>query len=339
MHNTGLLAINGIPGSGKNLLSVLLAKMHYKSENAVYKYYVALFKYKIIEFINNCEILQNIISFIKKIFNFKLLNNKLVKFLFKCINLFIKFFLFLCLFVNFDIKIKLAIIFYLFFFKKCIKSFNSLDYNYYKIFPYKKINNVYSSFPILLDKKRNIWSNKISLFDFNCDYSFYPNSLMIIDEVQLFVDSDEYSDKTKKKLISKIAKFLQAHRHFGVKQILYISQSPSRIFKKARNITIGYLKLLKIINLPFGISIMRGIIYYDFEYYGRYIPRDRDERKKLPFEYKRVTKFYLRNTLFNSYDSRYLSNYNYNKPLLNRGLWDNYKVDYDYLRVMFEEND
>lgn len=339
MHNTGLLAINGIPGSGKTLLSVLLAKKHYKSENAFYKYYIALFKYKVVEIINKFKLLQNIISFIKKVLSCKLLNNKIVKFVFKCIDLFIKFFLLLCLFVGFDIKIKIAIIFYLFFFKKCIKSFNSLDYNYYKIFPYEKINNVYSSFPILLDKKRNIWSNKISLFDFNCDYSFYPNSLMIIDEVQLFVDSDEYADKVKKKLISKIAKFLQSHRHFGVKQILYISQSPSRIFKKARNITIGYLKLFKIINLPLGISIMRGIIYYDFEFYGRYIPRDRDERKKLPFEYKRVTKIFLRKRMYSSYDSRYLSMYNYGKPLLARGLWSDYKVDYDSLKVMFEEND
>lgn len=339
MNNTGLLAINGIPGSGKTLLSVLLAKKHYKSENAFYKYYIALFKYKVVKIIDKFIVIQIFIGFIKKIFNCKLFKNKIVKFLFKIIDLFIKFFLLLCLFVGFDIKIKIVIIFYLFFFKKFIKNFNSLDYNYYKIFPHKKINNVYSSFPILLDKKLDIWSNKISLFDFNCDYSFLPNSLMIIDEVQLFVDSDEYGDKIKKKLISKIAKFLQSHRHFGVKQILYISQSPSRIFKKARNITIGYLKLFKIINLPFGISIMRGIIYYDFEYYGRYIPRDRDERKKLPFEYKRVTKVYLRSSLFNSYDSRYLSNYNYNKPLLNRGLWNDYKVDYDYLKVMFEEND
>jgi len=339
MHDTGLLSINGIPGSGKTLLSVLLAKKHYRSENAFYKYYIALFKYKVLKFIDNFKFIKACIKLVKKILNCKLLNNKIVKFVVKCIDLFIKFFLLLCLFVGFDIKIKIAIIFYLFFFKRCIKSFNSLDYNYYKIFPYKKINNVYSSFPILLDKKLNIWSNKISLFDFNCDYSFYPNSLMIIDEVQLFVDSDEYGDKVKKKLISRIAKFLQSHRHFGIKQILYISQSPSRIFKKARNITIGYLKLFKIINLPLGISIMRGIIYYDFEYYGRYIPRDKDERKKLPFEYKRVTKFYLRNSLFNSYDSRYLSKYNYDKPLLNRGLWNDYKVDYDYLRVMFEEND
>lgn len=339
MHNTGLLSINGIPGSGKTLLSVILAKAHYKSENAFYKYYIALVKYKIIEFINKFTFLKNIIGFIERIFCCKFFNYKLVKFLFKCINLFFKFILLICLFVNFSLEFKLFIIFYLFFFKKCIKNFSSLDYEYFKTFPYNKVNNVYSSFPILLDKKLNIWSNKIGLFDFNCDYSFLPNSLMIIDEVQLFVDSDEYADKVKKRLISRVAKFLQSHRHFGVKQILYISQSPSRIFKKARNITIGYLKLFKIINLPLGISIMRGIIYYDFEYYGRYIPRDREERKKLPFEYKRVTKIFLRKPMYSSYDSRYLSMYNYGKPLLARGLWSDYKMDYDSLKVMFEEND
>lgn len=338
MNKTGLLALNGIPGSGKTLLSVILAKAHYKSENAFYKYYIALFKYKMFKLFQNFEIFNNIVNFFKKIFRSKLFTNKFFKIIFICINLFIKLFLFLCLFFKFSIYFKLFIIFYLFFLKKSIKSFNSLDYDYYKVFPHKKINNVYSTFPILLNKKLNIWSNKISLFDLNSDFSFYPNCLIVIDEVQLFVDSDEYSDKVMKKLISRVAKFLQSHRHFGVKQILYISQSPSRIFKKARNITVGYLKLFKIINFPLGISLMHGIIYYDFEYYGRYIPKDREERKKLPFEYKKVFKFYFRRIPYSSYDSRYLSNYNYNKPLLSRGLWDNYKVDYDYLRTMFEEN-
>ena len=42
---------------------------------------------------------------------------------------------------------------------------------YYKIFPKGRINNVYSSYPILLDRKRNIYSNKFSIFDFNNKYN------------------------------------------------------------------------------------------------------------------------------------------------------------------------
>lgn len=339
MNDTGLLAINGIPGSGKNLLAVIKAKMHYKMENLAIKYYVAKFKYKVIQNIDKYKFIIKIYDLYKKIFRSKFFTNKIVKIILFIIKWFINIFLFTCLFFKFSIYFKIFIIFYLFFFKKIIKSFNSLDYEYYKVFPYERINNVYSTFPIILDKKLNIKSHKISLFDMDSRYSFYPNSLMIIDEVQLFVDSDEYQDKVKKKLISMIAKFLQAHRHFGVKQIIYISQSPSRIFKKARNITVGYLKLFKKYDLPLGISLLRGVIYYDFEYYGRYIPRDREERKKLPFEYKKVFKLFFRNDIYSRYDSRYLSNYNYGKPLLNRGTWENMKVDYEYLRTMFEDND
>lgn len=337
MNDTGLLALNGIPGSGKTLLSVIKAKRHYKKENSIYKYYLAKFKYLVINNIENFKFISYIFNYFKK--SSKFFNNIFFKVISFVIKWFINIFLFTCLFFNFSIYFKLFIIFYLFYFKKFIKNFNTLDYTYYDIFPYKKINNVYSTFPILLDKKRQIYSNKIDLFDMDSNWSFLPNALIIIDEVQLFVDSDEYKDKDKKKLISRIAKFLQAHRHFGIKQILYISQSPSRIFKKARNITIGYLKLFKVLNCPFGISLMRGIIYYDFEYYGRYIPKDKDERKKLPFEYKKVNIWFIRNLAYKSYDSRYLSNYNYGKPLLNRGTWSTMKVDYDYLQTMFEVND
>ncbi len=337
MFKTGLLALNGIPGSGKTLISVVIALSHYKKENSIIKYFIAYLKYKIIYYLNKIPFKNKIINIYNKIKN--ILNKKYIKIPFKIINYFIKFVLLICLFVNFSLYFKSFIIFYLFFFKKLIKSFNDLDYKYYSLFPKRKINNVYSTFPILLDKKNNIWSNKINLFDLDSNYSFLPNALIIIDEVQLFVDSDEYKDKEKNKKISKIAKFLQSHRHFGIKQIIYISQSPSRIFKKARNVTIGYCKLNKIINLPLNISIARGIIYYDFEFYGRYIPKSREERKKLPFEYKKITKIFLRSKIYGSYDSRYLAKYNYDKPLLNRGLWTEFKTDINYLKTMFEDND
>lgn len=339
MNDTGLVAICGIPGSGKNLLAVIRAKLHYRKENAFYRYYLALFKYKVLEYIKSSKFIQNILLKLDKIKSHKLFNNIIFRIIRFCIKWFINIFLFICLFFKFSIYFKLFIIFYLFFMKKFIKSFNELDYKYFELFPYKKINSVYSSFPILLDKKRNIRSNVADLYDLDSRWSFLPNSLIIIDEVQLFVDSDEYKNKTKNQIISMVAKFLQAHRHFGIKQILYISQSPSRIFKKARNITVGYLKMCKRIDLPFGISVLRGVMYYDFEYYGRYIPKDRDERKKLPFDYKKVTKFFIRSSIFGSYDSRYLSLYNYNKPLLNRGTWKAMKVPYNDLKIMFEVYD
>ena len=52
---------------------------------------------------------------------------------------------------NNRIKYYLAFIFS----KLGIKS-KKVDYEYYKLFPKKRINNVYSNYPILLDKKREI---------------------------------------------------------------------------------------------------------------------------------------------------------------------------------------
>ena len=214
------------------------------------------------------------------------------------------------------------------------------DLKYYDNFPYKKINNVYSTYPILLDKKRKIYSNKLSLWDINNQYSFYPDSILIIDEVQLFADSDEYKDKRINLKLRDVAKFLQAHRHYGIKTIIFISQNPSRIFKKGRNICESYLKLRKVIKiplLPFGI--IRGTGYYDMDYYGKFIPRSREERKKLPFDYYKTLKFFNTKKIFSSYDSRYLSNYNYGKPLLPYGTFDNMKVDLETLKMLFENDD
>lgn len=334
MNGTGLLALNGIPGSGKTLDAVDIALRHYKSENRFYKYYIALIKHHIYKFFSDNKFFSKIFSYLKKFFSYRI-----VKIIFKVLYIFFKFILFLFLFVKCSIYFKVFVVWFLLRFDKLIKSLGTLDYDYYCVFPHKKINNVYSTFPILLDPKRNIWSRKISLYDLGGDYSFYPNSLLIIDEVQLFVDSDEYKDKKKKNLISHIAKFLQAHRHFGIKQIIFTSQSPSRIFKKGRNIVVGYLKQAKLINLPLGITIMRGIIYYDFEYYGRYIPRDRDERRKLPFDYKKIIKIFIRSKVYKAYDSRYLSLYNYSRPLLDKGLWTEFKVPYSYLVTLFTQDD
>lgn len=337
MFDTGLLSINGIPGSGKTLDTTYIALKHYLKQNSFIRYNIAFIKYKLFNLLNDLPLFIKVKDIYNKIINFEFLGLHIFKILFKSIYYFFNFFIFLFLFVDCSIYFKFFIILYFIYFKKIIRSFNKLDYEYYCIFPYKKINNVYSTYPILLDKKRNIWSHKFSLYDLDNRFSFYPDSVLITDEVQLFIDSDEYNDKEKKKKISKIAKFLQAHRHFGVKQIIFTSQSPSRIFKKGRNIVVGYLKQNKLINLPFGITIMTGIMYYDFDYYGKYIPRDREERKKLPFDYKKVFKIFLRNRLYSAYDSRYLAKYNYKQPLLNKGTWDDYKVTSEHLTSLFED--
>lgn len=337
MDDTGFIALCGVPGSGKTLNATYLALRHYKRQNSPIRYYSSFIKYKLFNLFNDLSLFIKFKDIYNKIINFEILGLHIFKILFKLIYYFFNFFIFLFLFVDCSIYFKVFIVLYFIYFKKIIRGFNKLDFEYYCIFPYRKINNVYSSYPILLDKKRNIWSHKLSLFDLDSTVSFFPDSLLICDESQLFVDSDEHKDKEKKKKISRIAKFLQANRHFGIKQIIFTSQSPTRIFKKARNIIVGYLKQDKLIDLPFGITIMRGTIYYDFDYYGKYIPRDREERKKLPFDYKKVFIVFLRNRVYSAYDSRYLSKYNYKQPLLNKGSWNDYKVSSEHLTSLFED--
>lgn len=216
-----------------------------------------------------------------------------------------------------------------------IKS-KKLNYDYYCLFPKKRINTVYSNYPILLDKRRGITSHVVNLFDLDNRFSYYPDSLIIIDEIQLYADSEDYKDKEINLKLAKIAKFLQAHRHFGIKKIIFISQHPSRIFKKGRNICESYVKHNKVINIPIiPFSIISGIGYYESEFYGRFIPRSHEERKKLPFDYYKYFKVINRKIVYSAYDSRYLSNYNYLKPLCSYGCYTSSKVDYKLLDKVF----
>lgn len=210
---------------------------------------------------------------------------------------------------------------------------------YYESFPHGKINNVYSSYPVLLDKKHNIYSNKWTIFDFNNEWSFLPNAFFVDDEIQLKIDSDEYKDKDKNFLISKIAKFMQSARHFGCSGIVLCTQHPSRAFKKCRNVASGFVQHKSMFMIPIlKVGFLKTIKYFTLEDYGKYIPKSREERKKLPFEYKKKIKFMNFNKVFKAYDSRYLSNYNYNKPLINKGTYNSLKVDYEELIPYFEGN-
>lgn len=207
--------------------------------------------------------------------------------------------------------------------------------SYYNMFPDGRINNVYSSYPILLDIKRNIYSNKWSIFDFNNNYSFLPNSVFIDDEIQLKIDSDEYDDPKQKEEIKKIAKFMQSARHFGCNKIIITTQHPSRVFKKARNVTSRFVKHAKLISIG-GIGFIKQISYYLLEDYGKYIPRKRKLRKMLSFDFKISYSFINFNRVYKSYDSRYLANYNYEKPLYNKGTYTSLKMDYNDLEPFFE---
>ena len=172
------------------------------------------------------------------------------------------------------------------------------------------INNVYSSYPILLDRKRKVFSRQVNPDDLRNQYSFLPNCIIIIDEIQSFYDSDEY-----KKFPKEIAVFNQFHRHFGIQDIYYISQHPSRVVKKLRNVTCQFRKIrffFKFPIVPWGLMYYTN--YYEFEDYGKWHHPSKEMKNYdcdnhfLIFNVKKV---------FKSYNSVYLHSLNDDKPLIN----------------------
>lgn len=173
------------------------------------------------------------------------------------------------------------------------------------------INNVYTSYPVLLDRKHKVYSRQVCPDDLRNQYSFLPNALIIIDEIQSFYDSDEY-----KKFPKEIAVFNQFHRHFGIQDIYYISQHPSRVVKKLRNVTCQFRKIrffFKFPILPFGIMYYTN--YYEFEDYGKWHHPSKEMKN-----YDCDNHFLLFNVkkVFKAYNSVYLHSLNDNRPLMNK---------------------
>ncbi len=185
------------------------------------------------------------------------------------------------------------------------------------------INNVYSTYPILLDKRKKIFSNVISLYDLNGQYSFKYGSLIIIDEVQSFYDSDDWQDFPK-----SIAVFNQFHRHFNIDDIYYITQHPSRLVKKLRNVCFQFIKIRKFKIVPI---IKLGFIYftnyYEFDDYGKW---HHPEKEFKTYDVDNHFKFFFVNSIFKSYNSKYLNVLNRDKPLYNKG-------SFKYLDLTIEE--
>lgn len=174
------------------------------------------------------------------------------------------------------------------------------------------VNNVYTSYPILLDRRKNVFSRKVSPDDLKNQYSFIPNATIIIDEIQSFYDSDEY-----KKFPKEIAVFNQFHRHFGIQDIYYISQHPSRVVKKLRNVTSQFRKVRFFIKFPFlPFGLMYYTNYYEFDDYGKW---HHPSREMKTYDCDNHFLFFNVSRVFKSYNSVYLHSLNDNKPLLDSG--------------------
>lgn len=244
-----------------------------------------------------------------------------------------KFIIKLFRFIGFYIKKGIVFCFNKLPFKKKLKE----PINIYEIwYPNKRglnkygINNVYSNVSIILDKKNNVYSNEISFWDLDNSKSFLPYSLIVIDEIQSYVDSEEFRNFPK-----DIARFLQWHRHFKIKDILFISQHPSRVAKKIRNLTNEFIKVkyfgqIPILNLfPIlnRIGFFKADIYYELEEYGKSTKID---KKYANYDFKKKWFFCNIKDYWSRYDTFMLSEYNENKPLY-------YDNEYKSLKLTEEE--
>lgn len=180
------------------------------------------------------------------------------------------------------------------------------------------VNNVYSNFPILLDKKRNIYSNIVSIDDCTNEYSFKGNSIIILDELQAFYDS--YKDF--KDFPREIASFFQFHRHFSIKDIYLISQHPRRLVTYLKDVITQFNRMRRFIKIPFlhiGIITYRGV--FEFDDY-KYAFSNSKEVKEM-YDIRRGIYIFNYKKVFNSFLSIYLYQLNENKPLLTKGTYDN----------------
>lgn len=237
-----VLTINGIPGSGKNVLATHLALKHYKKENFI------------------------LLRFIRRLFHKP-----------------------------------------------------------------TRVNTVYSSYPIMLRKgtrkRLPVFSRRITIFDLIPSYKFEKGSLIIIDETQAFYDSEEYKDFPK-----EIAVFNQFHRHFGISDIIYITQHPSRLLKKLRILCSEFDKVRTFILIPFlKWGIMSVAKYFEFEDYGKY-PHPKKEAKT--YDVKTKLFFFRCRPVFKAYNSTYMSILNENSPPYQKGYFSSLnmsKVEINYI--------
>jgi hypothetical protein len=234
-----LISLGGIPGAGKNLTGVYLAKRHYKSEN----------------------------NFIKRI----------------------------------------------------IRKRKGLE---------KIYNNVYSNFPILLDKKNNVWSNEVSIHQLNGEYRFRENAFIEIDEMQISFDSMEYKD-----FPDCIAHFFQAHRHLEYNAIYTNSQSLSRIIKRVLVVTQEYWRIIESKKILWWV-ITDYELTWDLASGNetKVLSDDLVDREhiRIRFNAKRA---------YEAYDTKYLKGLKEKAKRYNNEMWTKLQMSYDEIMDCFFPTD
>lgn len=196
------------------------------------------------------------------------------------------------------------------------------------------INNVYTTYPILLKKyskksgKKNIYSNKVTIYDLVPDNRFLKHACIIIDEAQAFYDSEEHKIFPK-----EIATFNQFHRHFDIDNIYYISQHPSRLLKKLCVLASEFDKVKTFINIPFiNIGFMHIVVYYERDDYGKY---NHPKKEAKTYDVKNRFRIFRTKSVFKSYDSKYLRVLNEDKPLYDKGEFESLTLSEEDIRLIY----
>ena len=197
-----------------------------------------------------------------------------------------------------------------------------------------RVNNVYTSYPILLrkgtKKRKPVYSMRVSINDLIPQNRFLPQALIIIDEVQVSFDSEEYKEFPK-----DIATFNQFHRHFGIEDIIYITQHPSRLMKKLRVLCSEYDRVKNFILIPFiKLAIITIVKYYEFEDYGKY---NHPKKEAKTYDVSNKLYIFMARKVFKSYDSTYMRVLNENSPLFNRGEFYGPVLSSDEIRYIFKD--
>lgn len=245
-----VITINGIPGSGKNVLATYLAKTHYKIENI----------------------------FLKRLIR-KILHEETM------------------------------------------------------------VNNVYSTYPILLKKyskrakkkgKQDIYSNRTTLYDLIPSNRFKCGALIIIDETQAFYDSEEHKEFPR-----EISVFNQFHRHFDIDNIIYITQHPSRLMKKLRILCCEYDKIKRFIVIPFiNLAFMHVVKYYEYLDYGKY---NHPKKEAKTYDVKNQLRVFFVKKVFKSYNSKYLGVLNREQPLYDRGTFNSKELSEQEIKYIYRD--
>lgn len=157
---------------------------------------------------------------------------------------------------------------------------------------------IYSNYPILLDKKREIYSNRLSVNMLQMNYKFPDHAVLIVDEAQKYYDAREFS-----KFPKEMGTFLQHHRHANIREVIWVSQHPRRLDNKQRDLSEVFRKYRLFLTIPFfPIGLCLYSNYYEFDDYGKYHKTPREMRN---FDVDNHIRLFFKKNIFGHYYSKY----------------------------------